>query len=183
MGGRIVGMRVLADMQLWRILTMTQARGALPTPTVLDYERILILTIEPDRIHRDFAFTLCDDAAAEACWAWPGPSPVGYQPTLATEVAALHARIASVAGVSVTANEAVCVPADDFTDPGRSSAPHDLNALSFGHVSLKATVKCRTARCLSWAWAGYREKRKTGRDRSLNLQTNLHRVVIGASQR
>ena len=46
MGGRIVGMRVLADMQLWRILTMTQARGALPTPPVLDYERILILTIE-----------------------------------------------------------------------------------------------------------------------------------------
>jgi F-type H+/Na+-transporting ATPase subunit beta len=45
------------------------------------------------------------------------PSRVGYQPTLATEVAALHERITSVSGVSVTAIEAVYVPADDFTDP------------------------------------------------------------------
>ncbi len=33
------------------------------------------------------------------------PSRVGYQPTLATEVAALHERIASISGVSVTAIE------------------------------------------------------------------------------
>jgi len=45
------------------------------------------------------------------------PSRVGYQPTLATEVAALEERIASVAGASITAIEAVYVPADDFTDP------------------------------------------------------------------
>ena len=45
------------------------------------------------------------------------PSRVGYQPTLATEVAALHERIASVAGAAITAIEAVYVPADDFTDP------------------------------------------------------------------
>ncbi|MBL6752090.1 MAG: F0F1 ATP synthase subunit beta [Nevskia sp.] len=45
------------------------------------------------------------------------PSRVGYQPTLASEVAALQERIASVAGASVTAIEAVYVPADDFTDP------------------------------------------------------------------
>ncbi|WP_231502069.1 F0F1 ATP synthase subunit beta [Herbaspirillum sp. RV1423] len=45
------------------------------------------------------------------------PSRVGYQPTLATEVAALQERIASVDGVAVTAIEAVYVPADDFTDP------------------------------------------------------------------
>ncbi len=45
------------------------------------------------------------------------PSRVGYQPTLATEVAALQERIASIAGASVTAIEAVYVPADDFTDP------------------------------------------------------------------
>ena len=45
------------------------------------------------------------------------PSRVGYQPTLATEVAALQERIASVAGASVTAIQAVYVPADDFTDP------------------------------------------------------------------
>ncbi len=45
------------------------------------------------------------------------PSRVGYQPTLATEVAGLQERIASVAGSSVTAIQAVYVPADDFTDP------------------------------------------------------------------
>ncbi len=45
------------------------------------------------------------------------PSRVGYQPTLASEVAALQERIASVGGVAVTAIEAVYVPADDFTDP------------------------------------------------------------------
>jgi F-type H+/Na+-transporting ATPase subunit beta len=45
------------------------------------------------------------------------PSRVGYQPTLATEVAELEERIASVAGASVTAIQAIYVPADDFTDP------------------------------------------------------------------
>ncbi len=45
------------------------------------------------------------------------PSRVGYQPTLATEVASLQERIASVAGAAVTAIQAVYVPADDFTDP------------------------------------------------------------------
>lgn len=45
------------------------------------------------------------------------PSRVGYQPTLATEVASLQERIASVGAASVTAIEAVYVPADDFTDP------------------------------------------------------------------
>lgn len=45
------------------------------------------------------------------------PSRVGYQPTLASEVAALQERIASAGGASITAVEAVYVPADDFTDP------------------------------------------------------------------
>ena len=45
------------------------------------------------------------------------PSKVGYQPTLATEIAELEERIASIAGASVTAIQAVYVPADDFTDP------------------------------------------------------------------
>ena len=45
------------------------------------------------------------------------PSRVGYQPTLATEIAELQERIASVADASVTSIQAVYVPADDFTDP------------------------------------------------------------------
>ena len=45
------------------------------------------------------------------------PSRVGYQPTLASDVAELQERIASAGDASVTAIEAVYVPADDFTDP------------------------------------------------------------------
>jgi F-type H+-transporting ATPase subunit beta len=45
------------------------------------------------------------------------PSRVGYQPTLATEVAEFEQRIASVAGAAITSIQAVYVPADDFTDP------------------------------------------------------------------
>jgi F-type H+/Na+-transporting ATPase subunit beta len=45
------------------------------------------------------------------------PSRVGYQPTLATEIADLEERITSVAGAAVTSIQAVYVPADDFTDP------------------------------------------------------------------
>ncbi len=45
------------------------------------------------------------------------PSRVGYQPTLASEVASLQERIASVGDAAITAIQAVYVPADDFTDP------------------------------------------------------------------
>jgi F-type H+/Na+-transporting ATPase subunit beta len=57
------------------------------------------------------------------------PSRVGYQPTLATEVAALHERIASLAGASVTAIEAVYVPADDFTDPAVTAISSHLDSM------------------------------------------------------
>ncbi len=45
------------------------------------------------------------------------PSRVGYQSTLATEIAELEERIASVRDAAVTSIQAVYVPADDFTDP------------------------------------------------------------------
>jgi F-type H+-transporting ATPase subunit beta len=45
------------------------------------------------------------------------PSRVGYQPTLATEIAELQERIAFSGSASITAIEAVYVPADDYTDP------------------------------------------------------------------
>jgi F-type H+-transporting ATPase subunit beta len=56
------------------------------------------------------------------------PSRVGYQPTLATEIAELEERIASVAGASVTAIQAVYVPADDFTDPAVVEAFRHLDS-------------------------------------------------------
>jgi F-type H+-transporting ATPase subunit beta len=45
------------------------------------------------------------------------PSRVGYQPTLASEIAEFEERIASAAGAAITSIQAVYVPADDFTDP------------------------------------------------------------------
>ena len=45
------------------------------------------------------------------------PSRVGYQPTLASEIAEIEERIASVRDAAITAIQAVYVPADDFTDP------------------------------------------------------------------
>jgi F-type H+/Na+-transporting ATPase subunit beta len=45
------------------------------------------------------------------------PSRVGYQPTLASEIADFEERITSVAGAAVTSIQAVYVPADDMTDP------------------------------------------------------------------
>ncbi|WP_020176292.1 F0F1 ATP synthase subunit beta [Methyloferula stellata] len=57
------------------------------------------------------------------------PSRVGYQSTLATEVASLEERIASVAGASVTAIQAVYVPADDFTDPAVTAISSHIDSI------------------------------------------------------
>lgn len=45
------------------------------------------------------------------------PSAVGYQPNLASEMAALQERITSTKRGSITSFQAVYVPADDYTDP------------------------------------------------------------------
>ena len=45
------------------------------------------------------------------------PSAVGYQPTLASELAELQERITSTQSGAITSVQAVYVPADDFTDP------------------------------------------------------------------
>ena len=55
------------------------------------------------------------------------PSQVGYQPTLATELAELEERICSTQTGAITSVQAVFVPADDFTDP---AVVH-----TFGHLS------------------------------------------------
>ncbi|SEJ43797.1 F-type H+-transporting ATPase subunit beta [Paraburkholderia diazotrophica] len=57
------------------------------------------------------------------------PSRVGYQPTLASEVAALQERIVSVGDVAVTAIEAVYVPADDFTDPAVTTIASHVDSM------------------------------------------------------
>ena len=54
------------------------------------------------------------------------PSAVGYQPTLASEMAELQERITSTKAGSITSFQAVYVPADDYSDP----AP----AVTFAHL-------------------------------------------------
>ncbi len=60
------------------------------------------------------------------------PSRLGYQPTLATELAALEERISSTREAAITSIQAVYVPADDFTDP---AAVH-----VFGHLSASVVL-------------------------------------------
>lgn len=61
------------------------------------------------------------------------PSAVGYQPTLATEMAALQERITSTKKGSITSLQAVFVPADDITDP----AP----VATFAHLDATITLE------------------------------------------
>ena len=60
------------------------------------------------------------------------PSAVGYQPSLATEMAQLQERIVSTKRGSITSVQAIYVPADDLTDP----AP----ATTFTHLDAKMVL-------------------------------------------
>lgn len=65
------------------------------------------------------------------------PSRVGYQPTLATELAELQERITNTATGAITSIQAVYVPADDFTDP---STTH-----TFAHLSASIILSRKRA--------------------------------------
>ncbi len=65
------------------------------------------------------------------------PSRVGYQPTLASEIAALEERICSTDRGAMTSVQAVYVPADDFTDP---AATH-----TFAHLSASIVLSRKRA--------------------------------------
>ncbi len=56
------------------------------------------------------------------------PSAVGYQPTLATEMAAMQERITTTESGSITSVQAVYVPADDLTDPAPATTFAHLDA-------------------------------------------------------
>lgn len=56
------------------------------------------------------------------------PSAVGYQPTLATDMAQLQERITSTKKGSITSIQAVYVPADDLTDPAPATTFAHLDA-------------------------------------------------------
>merc|ERR1712057_100854 len=56
------------------------------------------------------------------------PSAVGYQPTLATDLASLQERITTTTKGSITSVQAVYVPADDLTDPAPATTFAHLDA-------------------------------------------------------
>lgn len=56
------------------------------------------------------------------------PSAVGYQPTLATDMAVLQERITTTKTGSITSVQAVYVPADDLTDPAPATTFAHLDA-------------------------------------------------------
>lgn len=56
------------------------------------------------------------------------PSAVGYQPSLATEMAQLQERIVSTRRGSITSVQAIYVPADDLTDPAVATTFSHLDA-------------------------------------------------------
>lgn len=65
------------------------------------------------------------------------PSRVGYQPTLASDLAELEERICTTADGAITSVQAVYVPADDFTDP---AAVH-----TFAHLSASVVLSRKRA--------------------------------------
>jgi len=67
------------------------------------------------------------------------PSEVGYQPTLAVEMADLQERITSTKDGSITSVQAVYVPADDFTDP----APHTTFAHLDASINLERALAAK----------------------------------------
>jgi len=56
------------------------------------------------------------------------PSAVGYQPTLASEMAELQERITTTKKGSITSVQAIYVPADDITDPAPATAFSHLDS-------------------------------------------------------
>jgi len=56
------------------------------------------------------------------------PSAVGYQPTLANEMAALQERITTTLNGSITSVQAIYVPADDLSDPAPATTFNHLDA-------------------------------------------------------
>merc|ERR1711970_517164 len=56
------------------------------------------------------------------------PSAVGYQPTLATDMGSMQERITTTKKGSITSVQAICVPADDLTDPAPATTFAHLDA-------------------------------------------------------
>ncbi|MCC0062921.1 MAG: F0F1 ATP synthase subunit beta [Defluviimonas sp.] len=136
------GHEMLHDMQNYGVLDRTVlvfgqmneppgARWRVPMTALTLAEHLRDVQGQNVLLLMDNAFRFCQAGAEVSGLLGRMPSRAGYQPTLATEVAALQERITSSDTASVTAIEAVYVPADDFTDPAVAalSAHMDCNVV------------------------------------------------------
>jgi len=113
------------------------------------------------------------------------PSNVGYQPTLASDIAALEERITSTGQGSITSFQAIYVPADDYTDPGVVATYSHLDAIvalerSIAELGIYPAVDplASTSRILSRAIVGeehYRVAR--GVQQTLQRYQELHDII------
>ncbi len=113
------------------------------------------------------------------------PSAVGYQPTLASDIAALEERITSTSNGSITSFQAIYVPADDYTDPGVVATYSHLDAIialdrSIAELGIYPAVDplASTSRILSAAIVGeehYRVARAV--QQTLQRYQELHDII------
>jgi F-type H+-transporting ATPase subunit beta len=113
------------------------------------------------------------------------PSAVGYQPTLASDIAALEERITSTSKGSITSFQAIYVPADDYTDPGVVATYSHLDAIialdrSIAELGIYPAVDplASTSRILSRAVVGdehYRVARLV--QQTLQRYQELHDII------
>src|SRR5687768_12597742 len=76
----------------------------------------------------DNIFRLAEAASEVSTLLGRMPSAVGYQQTVADEMGELQERITSTRGRSITALQAIYVPADDYTDPAPATTFAHLDA-------------------------------------------------------
>jgi F-type H+/Na+-transporting ATPase subunit beta len=118
------------------------------------------------------------------------PSRLGYQPTLATELAALEERICSTVDGAITSIQAVYVPADDFTDPPpcTSSATSRPRSCCLGPERARActppsTRSGPTRRCSSPRWSGLATTPSHARSGTRSRSTSSSRTSSPCSAR
>jgi F-type H+-transporting ATPase subunit beta len=141
-----VGERIREAHELWREM---QGAGVLPSTTLvfgqmdespgvrfrtgataLTYAEYLRDTLGKEvLVLMDNAFRFVQAGSEISGLLGRMPATVGYQPTLLTEVADLEERIASTRTGTITAVQAVYVPADDMTDPAVSAILAHLDTL------------------------------------------------------
>jgi F-type H+-transporting ATPase subunit beta len=98
--------------------------------TALAYAEYLRDTVEADVLFlMDNVFRFVQAGSEISGLLGRMPATVGYQPTLLTEVASLEERIVSTRRGSITAVQAVYVPADDMSDPAVSTVLGHLDSV------------------------------------------------------